>query len=198
MPMKKSERTRQLIVEKAAPIFNSKGVAGTSISDIMEATQLAKGGVYGNFSTKDEILIAAFDHIAENLKAKLAGITAPVPTFRGKFEALFDFYIDNATQPFMDGGCPILNFGADADDTHPELRDRVSELIAYFQNRIVQLVNAGKAGGEFQEDWNAEYFAVKMFTMLEGAVLVCRMHNSNKQMKAVVSMLKDEMEHYTI
>jgi len=196
--MKKSERTRQMIIEKSAPIFNSKGVAGTSISDIMEATQLAKGGVYGNFTNKDEILIATFDHITDTLKEKLVAITASVPTIRGKFEALFDFYVRYPLHPFVAGGCPILNFGVDADDTHPLLRERVSKLITFFQDRIVQMVNAGKARGEFREDWNAEYFAVKMFTMLEGATLVSRVNNSNKQMKIVISMLKDEMEYHTL
>ncbi|RZK05397.1 MAG: TetR/AcrR family transcriptional regulator, partial [Flavobacterium sp.] len=45
--MSKSEQTKQFIIEKAAPIFNKKGFAGTSMNDILEATGLAKGGVYG-------------------------------------------------------------------------------------------------------------------------------------------------------
>jgi AcrR family transcriptional regulator len=196
--MKKSDRTRQLIIEKAAPIFNSKGAAGTSISDIMEATQLAKGGVYGNFNTKDDILIAAFDHIAGTLKAKLAGITAPEPTIRGKFEALFTFYSSYPLHPFIAGGCPILNFGVDADDTHPQLRKRVSKLIAYFHDRIVRLVTAGIERGEFGPHWDAQRFAVKMFTMLEGATLVSRVNNNNKQMKMVVDILREELEQHTL
>ena len=34
----RSERTRQLIIESAAPIFNKKGYAGTSMSDLTTAT----------------------------------------------------------------------------------------------------------------------------------------------------------------
>ena len=51
----KAERTRQFIIEASAPIINKKGVAGTSLTDIMEATKLAKGGIYGNFENKEEI-----------------------------------------------------------------------------------------------------------------------------------------------
>jgi TetR/AcrR family transcriptional repressor of nem operon len=47
--MSKGENTRQFIIEKAALIMNQKGIAGTSISDIMEATKLAKGGIYRRF-----------------------------------------------------------------------------------------------------------------------------------------------------
>lgn len=35
--MSKSENTKQFIVEKTAPVFNTKGYAGTSMNDIMSA-----------------------------------------------------------------------------------------------------------------------------------------------------------------
>jgi TetR/AcrR family transcriptional repressor of nem operon len=34
----KAERTKQHIIEKTAPLFNTQGYAGTSISDSMRAT----------------------------------------------------------------------------------------------------------------------------------------------------------------
>lgn len=50
--MSKAERTKQFIIEKTAPIFNAKGYMGTSMNDIMNATGLTKGSIYGNFETK--------------------------------------------------------------------------------------------------------------------------------------------------
>ena len=50
--MTKSEKTRRFIIEQSAAIFNKKGIAGTSISDLMESTKLAKGGIYGNFDER--------------------------------------------------------------------------------------------------------------------------------------------------
>ena len=60
--MGKAERTREFIVEKTAPLFNRKGYAGTSMSDLTEATGLTKGAIYGNFENKDEVALAAFDY----------------------------------------------------------------------------------------------------------------------------------------
>ena len=50
----KGQQTRQAIVEKAAPLFNKKGFEGTSLSDLMQATGLQKGGIYRHFSGKEE------------------------------------------------------------------------------------------------------------------------------------------------
>jgi AcrR family transcriptional regulator len=41
----KSERTKQYIIEKTAPVFNEKGYAGTSLTDLENATGLTKGSI---------------------------------------------------------------------------------------------------------------------------------------------------------
>ena len=70
--MSKAERTRQFIIEKTAPIFNSKGYAGTSLNDIVDATGLTKGSIYGNFGNKDEVAIAAFEYNFGNITNYIA------------------------------------------------------------------------------------------------------------------------------
>ena len=58
----KGERTRQKIVETAAVLFNQRGFAGCSMGDIVEASGLEKGTLYGHFSTKEELALYAFDY----------------------------------------------------------------------------------------------------------------------------------------
>ena len=61
----RSEKTRQLIIETAAPIFNKKGYAGTSLSDLTQATGLTKGSIYGNFKNKDEVAAIFHEKLAD-------------------------------------------------------------------------------------------------------------------------------------
>lgn len=58
---KKGEKTRQNIVEKSLQLFSVKGYYNTSISDILEATRLTKGGLYGHFPSKEDIWFAVYD-----------------------------------------------------------------------------------------------------------------------------------------
>ncbi|MEL6164803.1 MAG: TetR/AcrR family transcriptional regulator, partial [Cyanobacteria bacterium J06628_3] len=44
--MSKGEETKERILHKAAALFNTRGYAGASISDIMQVTGLKKGGIY--------------------------------------------------------------------------------------------------------------------------------------------------------
>ncbi|MBC9930250.1 TetR/AcrR family transcriptional regulator [Chitinophaga qingshengii] len=194
--MNKAARTKQFIIETAAPIFNQKGVAGTAISDIMEATRLAKGGLYGNFSSKEEMVAEVFDYIAEQEKQRLKAVTGPEPTAIRKFEALFSYYARFPLNRNIAGGCPMLNFGVEADDTNPILKEKVQELVAYFQLRIRQLVQLGKENGEFKKDWDEDKFSVLMFTMLEGAIFVTGITNNNRQMLIVLDFLRKEIKRH--
>src|SRR6187402_686740 len=90
--LSKADRTRQFIIEKAAPIFNAKGYAATSMNDILKATGLAKGGIYGNFNSKDEIAVEAFEYAYNQLKAALIQKIKPVSTASGQLLAILQFY----------------------------------------------------------------------------------------------------------
>lgn len=195
--MTKAERTRQFIIEKAAPIFNQKGVAGTSMSDIMEATKLAKGGLYGNFESKEEICLAAYKYLTEALSAEIKKAIDSKDTAKEKLFALLDFYEVRLFKT-NNAGCPILNFGTEADDTNPVMKQKVNESINRFQGRISDIIKNGQKAGEFPGTFDADIFAIKMFTMIEGAILISKVQNSNKHMQVVTGILRTEIEQNSI
>jgi TetR/AcrR family transcriptional repressor of nem operon len=190
--MKKGERTREFIIEKAAAILNKKGMAGTAINDIMEATNLTKGGIYRNFESKDEICAAAFHYLSGKLSSRINEAMNAKEGAESKLFALLDFYVESSTL-LNGGGCPILNFGTEADDTNPMIKSKVAEAIKSFQNKIYRTISAGIEKNEFKSDIDAEEFSVKMFSMLEGAILTCKVLHDNYQMKMITDLLKREI-----
>ena len=105
--MSKAERTKQLIIEKTAPLFNTKGYTTTSLSDITQATGLTKGSIYGNFENKDEVAIAAYKYNSGLLKKNMArSFGDEFPTPIDKLHAFVAFYRKNWQAVFLNGGCP--------------------------------------------------------------------------------------------
>ena len=70
--MRKGARTRERIIEQTAPLFNQKGFFGSSLSDIMGATGLKKGGIYNHFDSKEELALQAFDYAAACVSERLS------------------------------------------------------------------------------------------------------------------------------
>ncbi|HLN95082.1 MAG TPA: TetR/AcrR family transcriptional regulator [Flavobacterium sp.] len=167
----KAERTRQFIVEKTAPVFNAKGYAGTSLSDLTEATGLTKGSIYGNFNNKDEVALAAFDY---NFERVTAYIRERLLRSENAVERLLVYpqvYRDFLTIPFLKAGCPILNTATEADDTHPMLRDRAAKALDFWRTSVENQLKRGVARGEIRADCDPAEAAVVLTSIIEGAVM---------------------------
>ena len=125
--LSKADRTKLFIIERSAPIFNKKGYAATSMADILQATGLAKGGIYGNFKNKDEIALEAFEYSFNKLREALRFEIKQQKTSHGKLNAILDFYYDYSVSPVIEGGCVLMNTAVDADDAIPFLKERAKQ-----------------------------------------------------------------------
>lgn len=195
--MAKGEETRQFIIEKAAPIFNTKGIAATSMSDIMEATKLSKGSMYVHFENKEVLACAAVEHNMQMLNDRLQKALSRFKTSREQLLAYIDFFSDPNHPPVV-GGCPLLNFGTEADDTNPVVKEKVNRGIKQAEKLLSGIIEKGIANKEFKADWNASDFATVVFAMLEGGHLMSRMSGNNETMKTIGNSLKKIIEENTV
>jgi TetR/AcrR family transcriptional repressor of nem operon len=188
--MSKAEQTRQFIIEKTAPIFNRKGYAGTSMSDLTEATGLTKGGIYGNFENKDEVALAAFEHNWKCTQAVLRAEMEKRKTYKDKLLVLARVF-ENFNSPSLPaGGCPLLNTAVEAVDTHPGLREKAAAAFLGWKKNLVALVEAGIASKEFHAHADAEQTALTLIALIEGAIMISRLTGNAKHRKAVIAAVE--------
>ena len=107
--MTKAERTKQFTIEKAAPIFMTKEVAGTAMSDIMDATKLAKGSLYVHFENKEELSYSVVDYNLNAFVERTIAAVSKCQTAKLKLFGILDFLSDLLNPPVA-GGCPMMNF----------------------------------------------------------------------------------------
>jgi TetR/AcrR family transcriptional regulator, transcriptional repressor for nem operon len=188
--MSKAERTRQFIVEKTAPIFNTKGYAGTSIADITHATGLTKGSIYGNFANKDEVALAAFDHNLRQVQTILHAEIEKQNTAKDKLLVYVRVYDNFLKYPFPVGGCPILNTAIEADDTHQLLKNKAADAISAWKNNISQLVTLGIERKEFRPAVNPEQVALTIIAMIEGAIMITKLTGKTNFRKTIMQSIE--------
>jgi TetR/AcrR family transcriptional regulator, transcriptional repressor for nem operon len=193
MSMTKAEKTRQFIIEKSAPIFNIKGVAGTAMSDIMEATKLSKGSLYVHFESKEDLSYCAVDYNLTMLTDRILEAGRGHKSAKAKLIAIMEHF-GNPLNPPVAGGCPMLNFGMEADDTDPVILQKVNRVMNAVQQNTIDLIEAGKKNGEFKGNWNSSEFATKSFALIEGGILISRISGNRDKMKLIISILKREIE----
>lgn len=170
----KTERTKALIIEKSAEIFNKKGFAGTSLTDLIEATGLSKGSIYGNFENKEAVALAVFDYNYERLKKATNLETAKAITFHDKVMVYAKVYRKITKGGFTSGGCPILNTAIEADDTNILLKSKAAAALKYWCTGISSLIEKGKDAGEFKVNTDARKTAVSIVALIEGGVMMAK------------------------
>lgn len=188
--MTKSENTKRYIVEKTAPIFNTKGYAGTSLNDIMSATGLSKGCIYGHFENKDEVAIAAFNHnhnkVNEHMKDRILAIDNSIErllvyprTYRNYFR-----------YSYLMAGCPILNTSTEADDTHPRLKKSAEKALDFWKTSIEKQIKRGIAREEIKGSVDPTEIAVIMISIIEGAFMQAKVTNRTKELNIAMNYLE--------
>ena len=189
--MTKSEQTRAFIIERSAPIFNQKGYAGTSLTDMTGATKLTKGSIYGNFTNKDEVALAAFDHNLSKVNAIISQEMSRYHSAREKLLVYGDVYSDYTKYPFPIGGCPVLNTAIEADDTHPELKKKVIAAIHSWKRKIISILDAGIVNKEFSKTIDTEQIALTIIALIEGGIMILRVTGNTNYRSAVAKSLKE-------
>ena len=172
--LSKSAQTKKYIIERIAATFNRKGYGGTSLSDITELTGLTKGSIYGNFSNKDEIALAAFEYNIQNLYNPVIELVSSRSHAIDKLLEYPKFFKSAYKEIFAYGGCAILNAAVEADDTHPELRKRVNKVIKTWEKRLVNIIEEGQSKKEIQPRADARKYASLFITLFEGGIMLSK------------------------
>jgi TetR/AcrR family transcriptional regulator, transcriptional repressor for nem operon len=199
--MGKAERTKQMIIEKAAPIFNKKGYLGTSISDLTKSTGLTKGAIYGNFKNKNDIALAAFNYNINKVIGDLKSAIDSADDAVEKLMAIVKYYLKNSSDIYKRGGCPISNTAADSDDTNMALNKKVKEIINLLRKTIILIVNEGISKKEIIASTNPPSFAAVIISLIQGGNLLSKasgnmdyLISSIKQIETLIMDIKNKKD----
>jgi len=186
----KKEITNKHIIEKAAALFNRKGYAGTSISDIMKATGMEKGGIYGHFGSKKEIALAAFEYNASRAFNSFDVSSLHNKSAIEKLHVLFAYYEKLYDESRFSAGCPLLNTATEADDTDPELLSKVRKYVDKLKKVICEIVKSGIKDKEISFDVDPEEFAVTCIGIIEGGNFMAKVYNDKTYRKKAIARIK--------
>ncbi len=189
----KGEQTRNDIVRKSAPLFNQKGYEGTSLSDLMEATGLQKGGIYRHFSGKEELATEAFDYSwGKAVSGRLDGV-AEVPDCVNRLKKMIDNFVE-LRAGLVPGGCPLMNTAIEADDGNAALRARAKKALQNWTVRLSRITKEGIRKHQITHRVNPLELSQLIIGSLEGALLISRLQKSDEPLRAIKQHLSEYLE----
>jgi AcrR family transcriptional regulator len=106
----KGTLTRHKIIEESMQLFSVKGYYNTSVSDILAAADLTKGGLYGHFASKEDIWYAVYEEAVGIWKSIVfRGIRNNSDPLRRIEKFIENDMLDYLGADVFEGGCFFLN-----------------------------------------------------------------------------------------
>ena len=162
--------SRERIVEHAAELFAERGVAGTSLDEVLAAAGAGKGQLYHYFHGRDELVEAAVAHRCTQV---LAGLTQAL----GKVTSLAE--LEQALAGFVAGfeqmglpGCPIGSLAAEVAEHNEGARLQVARAFEAWERLFVDALERMRDREELRAEASPAVLATSLLASIEGGMVL--------------------------
>lgn len=166
----KGSITHQNIIEKSIQLFSVKGYYHTSIADIVAATGLTKGGLYGHFANKQEIWQAGYEECVRIWKGivfeGVKDLTDPLARLERVVENSLKNYLGGGV---FEGGCFMLKSLVDLAGQSPDMSRRVLAGFQGFAALLRRWLEEAEDQGLLREGLPLQEIADFLVVSLNGA-----------------------------
>lgn len=188
------ETARDRILDAALGIFERKGYHETSVDDIVRASRLSKGAIYGYFDSKEELFECLQGReIAKNLEL-LRSELAALPSARAKLERVAEYAFDWRRGLSAERSRMILEFSA-ASIWMKGVRNKMEMRYGKLRDLILPILEEGIKRGEFRRNLDAESVISVLIAITDGLLMRWSSTGDTKHWaklrETVVSMVLD-------
>jgi len=176
--------SRERIVERAAELFAERGVAGTSLDEVLAAAGAGKSQLYHYFRGRDELVEAAVGHRCAQV---LAGLTQAL----GSVASLAE--LERALAGFVAGfeqmglpGCPIGSLAAEVAERNEGARLRAAAAFDAWEQLFADALDRMRERGELRADASPGPLATALLAGIEGGLLLSQTRKDAASLRIAV------------
>jgi AcrR family transcriptional regulator len=177
-------RERELVLATRA-LFDERGMLDAPIEEIAKAVGIARGLIYRQFSSKEELFVLTVTTYLDELNVILEDAIASDDDPRVQLERCMEAYADYCERfpAFLDSSLSLMRRPA------RELQEIISESVslrlgqgmARCLDRLAQVLRAGSEAGAFAVE-DPDYMANVLWTQMLGAMHLARIRVGVRQL----------------
>jgi TetR/AcrR family transcriptional regulator, transcriptional repressor for nem operon len=162
--------SRERIVERAAELFAERGVAGTSLDEVLAAAGAGKSQLYHYFRSRDELVEAAVGLRCAQVLAGLTQALGRVASLAGLERALAGFVAGFEQMGLP--GCPIGSLAAQVAELNEGARLQAAAAFDAWEQLFAGALERMRARGELRADASPAALAAALLASIEGGMVL--------------------------
>lgn len=183
----RGEATRSRIVQVAAGLVAARGVDGTTLDDVMEASRTSKSQIYHYFADKEALMCAVVqaqsDRVLGFQAACLSGVQSLEDLRRWRNEVV---RLNRASHGV--GGCPIGALASALADRSEEARELLAESFRRWESHLVTGLKAMQDRAILSPRVRPEDLATAIVGALQGGLLLAQATRSTRPLELALDM----------
>ncbi len=186
-----SSSSRASMICAAATLFGSRGLSGTSFSDVLADSGAPRGSIYHHFPGGKKQL--ARDAIAWTSEQVLAHLRAcPAGTAPGVLAWFIDLWRQSVVASGGSSGCPVAGVAIDTGTTTDDLIEAAQAAFSSWTDLLAaELQEAGVPAHR------AGPIATVTLAAMEGALILCRADRSSQPLEVTAQELMNLLPSQT-
>jgi AcrR family transcriptional regulator len=159
--------TRERIVTAASRLISERGVAETSVDDVIERAGASKSQLYHYFDDRADLLRAV---VAYNADAVL-GELPPLDSWKA-IRSWFDSLVDLQMERRACGGCPIGSLVGQLAESDPKARLALADSFERWREHLRRGLDAMQRSGRLDTSADPDRLATATLAAIQGGLLL--------------------------
>jgi AcrR family transcriptional regulator len=178
--------TRARIVNAAAHLIETQGLANTSLDAVLAESWASKSQLYHYFADREDLILAVVDRKIE----MVLSIHEPLLRDMNSLAQLGrwrDALVASSRQVNCAGGCPLGSLVGELGES-PKARAAIAKGFSSWEAFLVAGYARMRANGELRAAANPEQLAVATLAALQGGLLLAQVERSVRPIEAALDM----------
>lgn len=186
--MEQSKATRDRLIDAAHSLALEKGIARTSVSDVLEAADTRKGSSYHYFPDMESLGLAVLENERVQFLDKIDNWLNAPTLAEGRKRFLTEALKLHEKTVFA-GGCIWGNTALEMCDSNLLFAEFVSGVFDEWVEKIEDVIQAGQECGQLLREVTAHEAAGLVVSVIEGGVMLSCFNKESVPLEGTLSFL---------
>ena len=181
-------------MERAAELIAKRGVAATSLDDVLAAAGAGKSQLYHYFGGRDELVEAAVARRCEQVLDELTQALGSVATW-AELERMLTGFVAGFEQQGLPG-CPIGSLASEVAERNEGARRRAAAAFDAWEGLLADALERMRERGELRADASPSTLATALLAGIEGGLLLSQTRKQAASLRIAVAAALEHVKTY--
>lgn len=180
---------RNLVLQKATEVFHKKGYNGTSMQDLVDATQLNRSSIYNSFGSKLQLFMQVLSHYQSWGSKYLDKETVHAHNALDAIKGIFNWYIKEILEDPDQKGCLIVNCKSEMANQDSLIKSFMEQNQERLIAMLEDVVSTGQMERIFNEEQSSSEYALYLYSSIQGLRMTGMLNSNEKELRNLVDTI---------